>query len=149
MHGTFSIDPRWGLTALRIVTAIVFIDAGWRKWQAGLAGLGPMFAKMGIPWSQAAGPFIATLELVGGVLLLAGLGVRWLGLLYTIEFIVATFYVKLPTGYYNARLDTMLLGAAIVLFIQGAGRLSIDGAWLERERPAEPRAVTAASRQGV
>ncbi len=34
----------------------------------------------------------------------------------------------------NARLDTMLLAAAILLFLNGAGRLSVDGVWLEKNR---------------
>ena len=73
--------------------------------------------------------------LCGGIALLLGVFVRYLGLLYTIEFIVAAFWVKLPTqGYAAARLDLMLLAGAAALYFLGAGRWSIDSVWLEKER---------------
>jgi uncharacterized membrane protein YphA (DoxX/SURF4 family) len=67
------------------------------------------------------------LELVGGIALILGLFVGYLGLLYTIEFIVVAFWVKLPTqGYAAARLDFMILAGAA-------------GAVLSRRRPLVDR----------
>jgi hypothetical protein len=56
-----------------------------------------------------------------------------LGLLFTIEFIIAFFYVKLRLqSFADGRLDVMLLAAAILLFLAGPGRAAVDEAWLER-----------------
>jgi uncharacterized membrane protein YphA (DoxX/SURF4 family) len=82
-------------------------------------------------------PFIGILELVGGSLLLLGILGRWLGLLFAIEFVVATFYVKLPaSGWAQSRLDLMLLAGGLALFLAGPGRAAVDRMWLEKERPA-------------
>jgi putative oxidoreductase len=88
-----------------------------------------------------AGPFIGTLELVGGILLLLGLFGRWLGLLYAIEFVVATFYVKFAgTGWASGRLDLMLLAGGILIFLAGPGKAAIDAVWLEKGRLVEKHA---------
>jgi putative oxidoreductase len=76
------------------------------------------------------GWFIALLEFFGGVALILGFFVSYLGLIYTIEFIVATFLVKLPgVGYAQSRLDIMILAAAVALYFLGAGPWSIDSVW--------------------
>jgi uncharacterized membrane protein YphA (DoxX/SURF4 family) len=68
------------------------------------------------------------------VLLLLGLFGRWLGLLYAIQFAVATFYVKLPAGWAGARLDLMLLVGGLAIFFGGPGRAALDLVWLEKRR---------------
>ena len=128
-------DPGWGVAAVRIVMALVLLTAGWSKVAIGLGAVAANFGKMGMPAPSITGPFIALLELVGGTLLLLGVAGRWLGLLFAIEFVVATFVVKLPSaGWAGARLDAMLLAGGLLLFVAGSGRLSIDDVWLERRR---------------
>jgi putative oxidoreductase len=90
-------------------------------------------SKMGIVAPGVTGSFIMLLEIVGGAMLILGIAARWLGLIFAIEFIVATFYVKLPAGFAGARLDLMLLAGAILLFFAGPGRAAIDEVWLEKE----------------
>jgi putative oxidoreductase len=72
------------------------------------------------------------LEIVGGALLILGIATRWVALLFAIEFLVATFYVKLPVGLAGARLDIMLLAGNILLFLAGPGRAAVDALWLEK-----------------
>lgn len=136
MRGILSIHPGWGITAVRVAMAIVFIVAGWTKTNAGLSAVTAGFEKMAIPMASIAGPFIAVLELIGGILLLLGIAGRWLGLLYAIEFTVAFFYVKLPVGFSGARLDLMLLAGAILIFVAGPGKAAVDEYWLEKETVA-------------
>jgi len=125
MRGILGIHPGWGITAVRVAMALVLIYSGWGKWNAGMSAVAGGFEKMGIPFPGVAGPFIAVLELVGGILLLLGIAGRWLGLLYTIEFIVAFFYVKLPAGFGGARLDLMLLAGGVVIFLAGPGKAAL------------------------
>ena len=130
-----SLDPGWGVAAVRVVMGLIFLNAGWGKVAIGFATVASNFAKMGMPVPGITGPFIALLELVGGALLLVGLAGRWVGLLFALEFVVAAFVVKLPnTGWAGARLDLMLLAGGVLLFFAGSGRLSIDEVWLEPRR---------------
>jgi putative oxidoreductase len=130
-----SWDAGWGVAAVRIVMGLIFLTAGWGKVTSGFGVVAANFAKMGMPAPGVVGPFIALLELIGGALLLVGIAGRWLGLLFALEFVVATFVVKLPSvGWAGARLDAMLLGGGILLFLAGSGRLSVDEVWLKRRR---------------
>lgn len=139
MRGIWGIDPGWGVTAVRVMMALIFIIAGYQKVLSGTAALTAGFGKMGIPVPWVAGPFIAGLELIGGILLLFGVVGRWLGLLFAIEFVVAGFYVKLAgQGFAAARVDLMLLAGGILLFLAGPGRAAVDSLWLEKPEPARP-----------
>ena len=130
-----SLDPAWGVAAVRIVMGLIFVTAGWSKIANGFGAVAANFGKMGMPAPGITGPFIALLELIGGALLLVGVAGRWLGLLFAVEFVVATFLVKLPSvGWAGARLDAMLLAGALLIFFAGSGRLSVDDVWLERRR---------------
>src|SRR6266576_698270 len=107
-----SLDPGWGVAAVRVVMGLILLNAGWGKVASGLPTVASNFAKMGMPAPGVTGPFIALLELVGGVLLLVGLAGRWAG----------------------PRLDLMLLAGGVLLLFAGSGRLSIDEVWLEPRR---------------
>jgi putative oxidoreductase len=120
----------WGITAVRVATALILIHAGWLKFftYGVTTGVTASMAKYGLPMPQAFAIAAATLELVGGALLLIGLLTRWLGLLFTIQFAIALFYVKLRMATFaEGRLDLMILAAAILFMLAGAGRLAVDG----------------------
>ena len=92
-----------------------------------------LFAKVSIPLPGLMAPFIAVLELVGGILLFLGVASRWLGLLFAIEMIVTTFWVQIPSQGWNAsELDRILLAGGILLFFAGPGRAAVDELWLEK-----------------
>jgi putative oxidoreductase len=118
---------------LRLAMGVILSVAGYMK-LVGIAGTIAYFTKLGFPVITAW--FITLLELIGGIALILGLFVRYFGLLYTVEFIVAAFWVKLPTqGYAASRLDLMILAGAAALYFLGAGRWSIDSIWLEKDKP--------------
>ena len=81
MRGICGIDPGWGVTVVRVGMAIIMIHAGWVKWfHSGVTtGVTAMMGKLGFPMPEAFAFVAATLELVGGLLLLIGLFGRWLG----------------------------------------------------------------------
>ena len=134
MRGICGIEAGWGITAVRVSMALIFIFAGWAKMASGFGNVAAAFTKMGIPVPGLSGPFIAILELVGGIALLVGLCSRWFGLLFAIEFVVAAFYVKFaPLGWNAGRLDLMLLAGGLLLFLAGPGKAAIDELWLEKQ----------------
>ena len=124
---TLNAQSAVALAILRVVMGIILVVAGYGKVFAGGFAIG-FFGKVGIPLPQIAGPIISFLELGGGILLIVGLFTRYLGVLLTLEFIVAAFVQAslLEKGIMGARLEYMVIVGAIILVTHGAGALAID-----------------------
>lgn len=114
-----------GLAILRVVMGLIFMYSGYRKVFGGGFAIG-YFKKLGIPVAEVMGPFVSFLELGGGALLIAGLFSRYVGVLFVIEFIVASYFRFLGGGLPAARLELLLVAGAIVLVTNGAGALGLD-----------------------
>ena len=142
MRGIWGIDPGWGVTAVRLAVGVIVLVAGWAKFMVGMDEVTASFAQMGIPAPGVTGLFVMLVEIVGGAPLILGIATRWIGLLFAIQFLVVTFYVKLPIGLAGARLDLMLLAGNILLFLAGPGRAAVDSLWLEKP-PADDARRTA------
>ena len=59
----------------RIIIGWIFIEAGWGKLHH-LDHVVEFFTSLGIPFPQLQAPFVATVELVGGIFILIGLFTR-------------------------------------------------------------------------
>lgn len=118
-----------GLAVIRVATGAILLLAGYGKVFHGGFAVG-FFGKVGIPLPQVAGPFVSFLELGGGALLIVGLFTRYLGVLFTLQFIVVTYvkWVVMAQGYGGARIDIMILVAVFLLATNGAGALAMDRA---------------------
>jgi putative oxidoreductase len=123
------LDCGWGIAVFRMIMGFVLIITGYEKLISGVEKVSATMLKNRISFPTAMAVYITALELLGGFLLLVGLGGRWLGLLYIGEFVVVTFYILVPTrGWMDARLPIMLLAGALMLFVSGSGKASLDGA---------------------
>jgi len=133
-----NLDSSWGIAVVRMIMGFVLIITGYEKLISGTQKVSAAMLRNRIPFPTAMAAYITGLELVGGFLLLIGLGGRWLGLLYIAEFLVVTFYVQVPTrGWMDARLPIMLLAGALMLFLSGSGKASVDGVMRNvREKPS-------------
>jgi putative oxidoreductase len=119
--------PAWGIFIVRIATGLLFAIHGWQKFAGGIGGAAAFFSKIGIPMPGVMAPFVAGLELIGGILLILGLATRWISLLFVCEMLVTTLYVQLPAkGWNGADLDRMVLAAALLLVLAGPGAAAID-----------------------
>lgn len=130
-----------GLLVLRIVVGLIFVAHGAQKiFEYTLPGTIGSFADMGVPLPEIAAPFVAFVELVGGALLALGLFTRPVGILLAIDMIVAIVAVHLPAGLWvgegGYEYVAVLGVAALALAFTGAGRFSIDGAFLRGRAPA-------------
>lgn len=116
------------LTALflRLALGIVFINAGWMKFNnmdMTLAG----FKSFGLPEFLAY--YVTFIEIFGGVLLLLGVFVRYLGILFAINMLTAMVLVHWSHGFsvanfgYEYVLVLMLCSMALVTI--GSGRYSL------------------------
>ncbi|HKA90313.1 MAG TPA: DoxX family protein [Haliangiales bacterium] len=129
-------------TLARVAMGVAFILTGWGKLH-GLEQVTSYFTDLGIPLPGLMAPFVATVELVGGILLLVGLGTRVAAVMLATTMVVALITAK----WKNAESKIELLGelefAYLTIFVwlavAGAGPLSLDR--LLARRPARPVAT--------
>ncbi|MBX4861003.1 DoxX family protein [Rhizobium sophorae] len=113
----------YGLAALRIMTALLFIEHGTMK-------------LFGFPASQMSGSlpplmlFAALLELIGGILLLVGLLTRPVAFLLAGEMAVAYFMAHAPSSFFPAvnQGDAAILFCFVFLYLvfSGPGAFAVD-----------------------
>jgi putative oxidoreductase len=128
MRDIFGISPAWGVTMVRVMTGLLFAVHGYQKFARGLSDVAAYFAKISIPFPGVTAPFIAALEVVGGILLIIGFLTRVVSALFIVEMLVTTVWVKLALGAgWNASdLDRMLLVAGILMVLAGPGAAAVD-----------------------
>lgn len=136
-----SASASLGLLVLRVVVGAVFAAHGAQKiFEYTLPGTIGSFAGMGIPLPEIAAPVVAFVELVGGILLIAGFFTRPVGILLAIDMAVALVAVHLPAGLWvgegGYEFVAVLGVAALALAFTGAGRFSLDAALLRGRVPA-------------
>jgi putative oxidoreductase len=131
----------------RILFALIFIMGGISDF----SGTAIRYAAgHGVPAAHLLVPLAAVLALAGGLLVAVGFATR-LGALLLVAFLVPVtlmmhdfWKVADPAArqmqLINFMKNVSMLGGALVLFVFGAGALSVD-AWLVRRRVARGRTV--------
>lgn len=114
---------------LRIVLGITFIKAGWGK-LTHLDRVEQYFRSLHIPAAALQAPMIATIEFVGGILLLAGLGTRVVSGLLIGVMAVAIYTAIWPSAdgvtAVLGGIEAIYLAAFVQLAIGGGGPVSLD-----------------------
>jgi putative oxidoreductase len=134
------------LLVVRLYWGWQFAQAGWGRLHH-LPQATQFFASLQIPFPGANVVFVSTLEFIGGILLIVGLGSRIISLLLACDMIVA--YVTAapealraifsdPGKFYNADPYTFLF-ASLLILIFGPGRFALDGLLRRRQEPAMAR----------
>ncbi|ALC92004.1 oxidoreductase [Bacillus sp. FJAT-18017] len=119
-----------GTLILRVVLGISFFIHGLSKFQGGIENTVGWFDSIGIPGFVAYA--VATIELVGGILLVIGLGTKIVSALLSLIMVGAIVKVKFAVGFLGNgqmagyELDLAFLAMAIFLAINGSSLLSID-----------------------
>lgn len=137
MNPAMAARADFGLMALRVVTGIIFLAHGWQKFfQTGIDGVTGFFSSLGIPLASVAAPGVATLELVGGFLLVAGLLSRPLGILFALDMAGAIFFAKARNGFGfgDIEFELLLLVASLCIAMAGPGAWAVDRSIEARRR---------------
>lgn len=127
----------YGLTVVRIIVGIIFIAHGSQKLFGafggyGLEGTGQYMESIGLTPGYLMALLSGSAEFFGGVAMLIGLLARPAAVVLIGLLVVAILSVHIGNGLFMANngyeFALALLGGAIAVLIEGAGKLSVDGA---------------------
>jgi putative oxidoreductase len=118
------------LLLIRLSVGIVFAQTGWGKLHH-LDDIIEFFRSLGIPAPELQAPFVSTLEFVGGIAVIIGLGTRLFSAPLAFSMVVAILTAKKD----EIESFTDVLGFIewhyivffVVLVLLGPGKLSLDG----------------------
>jgi len=125
----------------RLALGAIFVKSGLQKLLA-LSAFAASLAQRGVPASTTWAVIGATVEFVGGILIITGLRTREASLLMILFVIVATGISHRFWEYAEAARRTQesqffknlsIIGGFLLLFVTGGGRYSLDG-WLLRRK---------------
>ncbi|HEY6191902.1 MAG TPA: DoxX family protein [Bacteroidota bacterium] len=142
---------------LRLMAGGVFFWEGILKFVYTNQGVG-RFTKLGIPFPETTAHFVAGLEIIGGLLLIAGFLTRPVGILFVFEMIVAILSTKISLylgtsplplppappqiGFWavlhEVRSDYAQIMTVLFLIAAGPGRLSFDALSARNPRESSP-----------
>jgi len=127
MFSLILIWNEWSFFILRLILGFLMIVHGWPKIK-NIKGIAEWMSsngfKPGIFWAIV----VALVEFIGGIFLIFGFLTQIVALLLTIQFLVIVLWrIKKHEGLIGEfELDLIILGASIVLLLNGAGALSLD-----------------------
>jgi len=125
-----ALRPALGLALLRLTVGIVFLLHGYQKFFVyGVDGVTQGFDGMGVPLAMIAAPAVATIEFVGGALMILGFYHRIAGLLQFCVMVGAIIFAKMSGGFFapNGYEFELVLGvAALTIFFAGGGAYTLE-----------------------
>jgi len=129
------------LLVVRLYWGWQFVQSGWGKLHH-LDKVTDFFTSLNLPLPGVTAHFVSGLEFFGGLLLILGLGSRLIGLILSVNMVVAYWTADRdalfavfsdPGTFYNATPYTFLFAVAMVL-VFGAGLFSVDALLKKRYR---------------
>jgi putative oxidoreductase len=145
---------------LRLMAGGVFLWEGILKFVFANQGVG-RFTKLGIPAPELTANFVGMLEIVGGILIIAGFLTRFIAVPFIIEMIVAMLSTKISmylgtsplplppvppqiglwAVLHEIRSEYAQIMVAIFLLIAGPGRWSLDALLARREKKESRQSI--------
>jgi putative oxidoreductase len=125
----------YGITVLRIIVGIIFMAHGSQKLFGmfggyGLEGTAQYMASLGLSPGYLMALMSGSAEFFGGLALVIGLLARPAALVLIVMLVIAILSVHIHNGLFMANngyeFALALLGGAIAVLFEGAGRLSLD-----------------------
>jgi putative oxidoreductase len=135
LHALLHTRAGYGITVLRIIVGIIFMAHGSQKLFGmfggyGLEGTGQYMESLGLTPGYLMALMSGSAEFFGGLALVIGLLARPAAVALIVMLVIAIFSVHIHNGLFMANngyeFALALLGGAIAVLLEGAGRLSLD-----------------------
>ncbi|HEY8030877.1 MAG TPA: DoxX family membrane protein [Methylocella sp.] len=137
------VPASWYAVPLRLVVGFGFVEHGYAKLSRGADGFIAILHAIGMPFADLLGWATVIVEIVGGLLVLAGAFVPVAAVPMIVVLLVAIFTVHLPNGFSSIKLmsydaagahfgqpgyetDLLYIAGLLALGVGGAGPLSLD-----------------------
>ncbi|MEZ2132974.1 MULTISPECIES: DoxX family protein [unclassified Sinorhizobium] len=147
IHAPIPVPTSWYAMPLRLMIGLGFFQHGYAKLSRGADDFIGILHAMGMPFAELFGWATIFVELVGGLLILAGAFVPLASVPMIAVLLVAVFTVHLPNGFSSIKLmsydasgahfgqpgyetDLLYVAGLVALCFGGAGPLSLD-AWVK------------------
>ncbi len=129
-----SSSLEWATLPIRLTLGVIILQAGYAKFRRGITGFGNWLGSLGYPLPQPTARLVASMEVLGGLALIAGLFTHWVAIPLAANMVVASYTnaVKLHLPFQGNdtaqgyELDLLMVAALVALFLGGAGPLSVD-----------------------
>jgi putative oxidoreductase len=151
------LDGPSAIILLRLMAGGVFLWEGILKFVYTNQGVG-RFTKLGLPFPQATANFVGVLEIVGGILLIAGFLTRPIAIPFAIEMLVAILSTKIAlylgtsplplppvppqiglwAVLHEIRSEYAQLMTMLFVFFAGPGRWSLDALLVQKRKEVKP-----------
>ena len=139
-----ALPAGWYALPLRLVVGFGFVQHGYAKLSRGPDDFIAILHGIGVPFADLLGWATIIVEIVGGLLILAGAFVPVAAVPMIVVLVVAIVTVHLPNGFSSIKLisydaagahfgqpgyetDLLYIAALLALCVGGAGPLSVDG----------------------
>jgi len=146
------VPADWYAIPLRLIVGLGFFEHGYAKLARGPDSFIAILHAIGMPLAHLLGWATVVVELMGGLLILAGAFVPIAAVPMIVVLLVAIFTVHLPNGFSSIKLlsydaagahfgqpgyetDLLYVAGLLALCAGGAGPFSLDR-WLKKRRTA-------------
>lgn len=117
----------WALLLIRLSAGVIFLLTGFGKLfgTPGIEGFSGMLTGIGFPLPNLFAYLVGIIELLGGISLIIGYGIRFFAPLLAIIMVVAFITVK--KGLPDGNIDLALFSILIALSLTGPGLYAVGG----------------------
>jgi len=136
-------SQRWACVPIRMILGVGFLNHGWAKWSRGPAAFGDLLKQAHVPLPFANAWLVTSLEIFGGLALLAGAFVTIISVPLILSMLGAMFTVNINYGFSAVKtigltpegprfgppgyeINLLYIAGLLALILGGAGPLSID-----------------------
>jgi putative oxidoreductase len=143
---SFSRRLDLALLVLRVFGGGLMAYHGWQKLDRGVGSMVPVLERINAPVPELLGPLVVGLELVGGILLVAGVLTTLWSAALAVQMLFTTWLFKAdsgliapPGGGSGAEVDLLYFAVFAAILLLGPGRWSLDQALISaRSRRVQP-----------
>jgi putative oxidoreductase len=143
IHAPLPVPADWYAVPLRLIVGLGFVEHGYAKLSRGADAFIAILHAIGVPFADLLGWATIAVEILGGLLILAGALVPVATVSMITVLLVAIFSVHVPNGFSSIKLlsydaagahfgqpgyetDLLYIAGLLALCMGGAGTFSVD-----------------------